>query len=153
VTEVAAPRRSWLTWALVASLGLNLAFLGLIAGAFLHGPPRMMAGPALWHYARALPEPYRRDLGRELRASRGDWSGPRDALRAQRAALAEALTADPFDPAAVTAVLVREGRLTDELAERGTRMLVSQIARMMPEERAAYAATILEDRHRHGRRR
>ena len=28
------PRRAWRTWALVASLGLNLAFVGLLAGAY-----------------------------------------------------------------------------------------------------------------------
>ena len=74
-----------LKWALVASLGLNLAVVGLIAGALVKGPPpRPLPGIALWHYARALPDPYRRDLGRALRDNRRDWIGPREALRGQR---------------------------------------------------------------------
>jgi uncharacterized membrane protein len=139
--------RPWLKWALVASLGLNLATLGLIGGAVVKGPPAgPMPGLALWHYARALPDPYRRDLGRALRASRRDWIGPRDALRGQRAALAAALTAEPFQAAAVEAVLARQARLTDELAARGTRMLMAQIGRMTPEERGAYAQALTEQR-------
>ena len=93
----AAAGRPWLKWALVASLGLNLVFAGLVAGAVFRGPPPPPM-PGLWHYARALPEPYRRDLGRALRDSRDDWIGPREALRAQQAAMAAALTAEPFEP-------------------------------------------------------
>jgi uncharacterized membrane protein len=144
----------WLKWALVASLGLNLAVLGVIGGAILKGPPPgPMPGIALWHYAHALPDPYRRDLGRALRESRRDWIGPREALRNQRPALAAALTAEPFDPAAVEAVLAQETRLTDELAARGTRLLLAQIQRMTPEERAAYAAALTERRGWRGGRR
>ena len=56
--------RNWLKWALVASLAVNLAFVGLVVGALIKGPPHApWPGIALWHYARALPDPYRRDLG------------------------------------------------------------------------------------------
>ena len=79
------------------------------------------AGPALWHYARALPEPYRHDLGQALRASRGDWIGPREALRGQRRPLAAALTAEPFDPDAVAAVLTQQTQVTGDLSARGRR--------------------------------
>lgn len=133
--------RAWVKWALVASLGLNLALAGLIVGAIAKGPP----GPppaGLWSYGRALPEPYRSDLGRALRQSRRDWAGPRDALRGQRDALAAALTADPYDPAAVAAVLAREPRMIDQLVARGSGLLLDQIARMSPQERAAYAQAL-----------
>jgi uncharacterized membrane protein len=151
---MAASGSRWLKWALVASLGLNVAVLGVIGGAILKGPPPgPMPGIALWHYAHALPDPYRRDLGRALRESRREWIGPREALRGQRAALAAALTAEPFAPAAVEAVLARETRLTDELAARGMGLLLAQIERMTPEERAAYAAALTERRGwRMGRR-
>ncbi len=140
------PRR-WMTWALVASLGLNLAVIGFAAGAFLKGPrPDRVTAPALAQYARALPDPYRHDLRRALRASRGEWSGQRDALRAQRGALALALTAEPFDAEAVRAVLEREDALSDDLATRGARLLMDQIGRMSAEDRAAYAAALREAR-------
>ncbi len=140
-------RRHWLKWALVASLGLNLVGLGAIGGALLKGPPPPpVPGIALWHYARALPDPYRHDLGKALRESRGDWIGPREALRGQQAALAAALTAEPFDPAAVAGVLKTQSSVTDDLTSRGTDMLLAQIGRMSPQERAAYAAALARDR-------
>ena len=76
-TPVPGRRRRWMTWALVASLGLNLLGLGLIGGAWLKGPPPgPMPGVALWRYARAMPDPYRHDLGRALRDSRGRLDRP-----------------------------------------------------------------------------
>jgi uncharacterized membrane protein len=145
-----AARRNWRTWALVASLGLNLVFVGLVAGALWKGPPPPPA-PGIGQYARALPDPFRHDLGRAMRDSRPDWSGMREARRGRRAAFAAALTAEPFDPAAVAAMLDEDRRLTGELAARGSRLLVEQIERMSPEERAAYAAALTEDRRGRGR--
>jgi len=136
-------RRRWLVPLLLVSLGINLAVLGLMAGLAFKGPPHGPGGEAgLWRYGAALPEPFRRDLGHELRASRGDWSGPRDGLRAQRAAFAAALTAEPFDPAAVAAVLASERALLDALTRRGADLLMAQIARMSPEQRADYAEAL-----------
>jgi uncharacterized membrane protein len=148
-----AAARRWTTWALVASLALNLALVGLIAGAAFKGRPEPMPGITLWRYARALPEPYRHDLGQALRESRRDWIGPREALRGQRTALAAALTAEPFEPVKVADVLRHETDLTGELATRGTELLLAQIGRMSPEERAAYAQALLEDKRSRGRRR
>lgn len=147
--DTAKPRRSWMRWALIGSLGLNLALAGLIVGAIVKGPPGPPPG-GLWFYGRTLPEPYRDDLGRALRANRGDWFGPRDALRAQREAFAAALTADPYDPAALAAILAHEPAIFDQLAARGASLLLDQIARMTPAERAAYAQALLSRKDRPG---
>ena len=152
MSPTSRPARPWRRWLLVASLGLNLAFVGLVAGAVLRGPPeRLAGGPELWSYARALPEPFRDDLRDAMRASRHAWSGPRDRLRRQREALAAALVAEPFDPASVAEVLGQELALSSDLADRGTDMLMAQIARMTSAERAAYAEALRrERRHRPG---
>lgn len=141
------PRGRWMTWALVGSVGLNLAFAGLIGGAYFKGPPPPPGPmPGLMQYARALPDPYRHDLARSLRESRDAWIGPREALRGQRAALAAVLTAEPFDPAAVDRVLSGSEEITGMLSARGTGLLKQQIARMTPEDRAAYAAALLREK-------
>jgi uncharacterized membrane protein len=138
--------RRWMTWALVASAGLNLALIGLAVGVILRGPPPgAVSGPALAHYARALPLPYQHDLRHALRSSRGEWAGQRAALRAQRGALADALVADPFDAEAVRAIFEREDALSDDLAARGARLLMEQIERMPERDRAAYAAALREN--------
>jgi len=146
----AEPRRRWLRWALIGSLALNLLLVGLIAGAILRGPPdRISGGPGLWRYAHALPDPYRRDLIRSVRRSRDAWSGPRTELRGKREELAAALRADPFEIDAVAAIFAEEQRLAGALAERGSALIVDQIARMSPDERARYAEAIT--RHRRPR--
>ncbi len=150
----AAPgRRRWLAPALVVSLGVNLAVLGFVAGLALHGPPKdgPRGGPSsdggLWRYGADLPEPYRDALMRALRESRGDWGAERTRWRGQREAVAAALVAEPFDPAAVAAALGAERALMSALAERGTALLLAQIERMDPEARRAYAAALLDERH------
>jgi uncharacterized membrane protein len=137
-----AERRSWIKWALVASLGLNLAAIGVIGGAIIKGPPPPAPGFALWHYARALPEPYRHDLGSSLRANRGDWLARREELRQTQNQMTAALAADPFVPEAVAEALDKQTAITDELTARGSEMLLEQIVRMSPQERATYVAAI-----------
>ena len=148
---MADTRRVW-KWALVGSVALNLAFAGLVAGALLKGPPPApWPGIALLQYARALPDPFREDLGHALRARGPAWKGPREALRGQREALATALTAEPYAPDTVAALFARETELTTELSNRGAALLLEQIGRMTPEARAAYAASLREP-PRHGPR-
>jgi uncharacterized membrane protein len=145
---------NWLKWGLVASLAVNLGFIGMMAGALMQGPSRgRPPGVALLHYARALPEPYQDDLRRQMRAHRGEWAEAREALRGQRAALAAALTADPYAPETVAAIFEREVRLTGQLSTHGAELLLAQIARMSPDERAAYAEALREERHGHKRSR
>lgn len=130
---------------LTLSLGLNLALAGLVAGLVLSGPgDSRRAGRPHLHYALSLPPPYRQDLRQDLRASRADWEGPRTRLEDRRVAFAEALVAQPFELQGVADVLAEEDDLARALSRRGARMLLGQIARMSPEDRAAYAENVLE---------
>ena len=82
-----------------------------VAGAVLKGPAARAPWPgiALLQYARALPDPFREDLGRALRARGPGLEGSaRQALRGQREALATALTAEPYAPDTVAALFARE---------------------------------------------
>jgi uncharacterized membrane protein len=145
MAEKPASRR-WIGWALVASLGLNLAVVGLAAGAFLHGPPAPPSLEVRWIHVRALPAPYRRDLIKTMRAERRDWQARREALRDRRETLAAALRAEPYQAEAVSDAMFREREAADAAAERGMALLLEQIDRMTPEERDAYAEALLQDR-------
>lgn len=131
-------------WLLVASLALNLLFVGLVAGGALrvwnaprHGAMGPMSETAmLW---RALPEAERRGA-REAGPPRPEGREPRAARQAaQVAELRALLLAEPFDRAAL------EDRLTEaqtRSAERGTQALarmLDRIAAMPPAERAGVA--------------
>jgi uncharacterized membrane protein len=145
-----SPRRNRMQWALVASLGLNLVAVGIIGGAILKGPPPPDPGPgpSLWHFARSLPEPYRHDLSVALRESRPDWIGKRNAMENLSRSMAEALRAEPFDPAAAEAILRQQTEIANELSARGTDLLLAQMSRMSPEARDAYARSLLERRRK-----
>lgn len=146
---ISFPPGDWRRWVLIASLGLNLAAIGLIGGALLKGPPppEPGPGPALWRYASALPDPYRRNLAEALRANRPDWESLRDALRVQAESMTTALRADPFDPTAVRNILEQQAELANRLSVQGTALLMAEIEKMSPEERAAYATALTDRRH------
>lgn len=130
---------------LALSLGLNLALAGLVAGLLLRGPgDSRRALPPHLHYALSLPAPYRQELRQTLRASRGDWEGLRIRLADRREAFATALVANPFELQGVAEVLAQEGDLAQALSERSAEMLLAQIARMSPGDRAAFAESVLE---------
>lgn len=134
--------RRWHTWALIASLGLNLAFVGLLAGAWFKGPPPPPL-PGFWHYARALPEPYERALARAFREDdKGGPRGGREQARADREALADLLTAEPDDPAAVRALLDAQVARAGVVVSRSEALLMEQVGRMTPADRAAYAEAL-----------
>lgn len=143
-----APRRNWAHWLLLGSVGLNLVAAGFIGGAFMKGPPPPDPGPgpALWHFARSLPDPYRRDLGEALRATRKDWIGPREEMEGVSHKLAAALEADPYDPGAVQKLFQEQTDLATRLSLRGADLLMAQIERMTPADRAAYAEQLLVER-------
>ncbi len=73
-TAEARRRLPWVRIVLIASLGLNLAVLGLVAGLAFKGPPPRGGGDSgLWRHGAALPDPHRRDLARALHENRADW--------------------------------------------------------------------------------
>jgi len=150
--EPRPPRWPWTRILLVVSLALNLAVAGLVAGHVLgDGPDRQRPDSGLWRYGAAMPEPHRRAMLRAMREDRPHWEAARAGLRESRARLAAALTAEPFDPGAVAAVLSAERALLGDLSERGGAILMAGVARMTAEERAAYAAALLEPRRRDGK--
>ncbi len=146
-TTLPQGRSRALRLALIASLALNLLFVGLIAGGAMTAaqrPSGTSAGPdmrALW---RALPDESREALRERFRDEAGE--GPRldrDERRA-RAAEREAellalLRADEFDAAAFSALL--ESR-REAMAARGAaaqELLVERLEMMNAAERAALA--------------
>lgn len=134
MTTATTPRRAWLRAALIGSLALNV-FLGavLVAGWARHhgpgwrgGPPEMMT--LLRHVGGAE--------ARAVRAAHRDaLRGRIDAVRAARAAAAEALAAQPFDPVAFQAALGQIGRASSD-AQAAFHDAFAEIAvTLTPEER------------------
>lgn len=139
VTLGRGPRKLWRI-VLVLSLALNLAIVGIVAGAAVSGrlgkgPPRafdMGLGPV----ARALDPAARRAIGAALRDDR-DLRGLD--MRAQFAAMMIALRRDPFDRDALQDVMIRQSERMMALQGKARDALIDQIDRMTPEERARFA--------------
>lgn len=138
---------------LVASLGVNLAIAGLaigslVSGKFGDGPPRSYdfgLGPV----ARALNPEDRKAVGIALRRAR-----PMDDfdLRAQVRDTIAAVRADPFDAAALHALLDVQNVRTAALQKNAQNVLVDHIAAMPTPARNAFADRLMNElarlRHR-----
>lgn len=140
-----APRRRWLMGAaLFVSLALNLLVLGLVLGA-LWGRDGPMSARTVRIDLGTVPHVVALDE-RDRAALRRDWEvrGPDlRRIRAQRQAeleaLATAIRAEPFEPAAVTALLEAAQARTAERQVLLLELVAARITAMSAAERAAYA--------------
>jgi len=146
---------------LIASLALNLLFVGLAAGGAMRlwrGPPQAEPAPAsalmlLW---RALPEDERRGLRGTERAAEGDRVSARERrelwrgrIVAEIGELRTLLTADPFDRGALETRLNAAHAQQAARAEAALAQMLDRIEGMTPAQRAVMAERL---EHRHLRR-
>ena len=135
-------------WVLVASLGLNLLILGIVAGGWIdrsRAPDRRMPREvAFGPFTEALDSADRRAL-------RGAFLDQSDKLREMRttarddtARLIAALRADPYDPAATEAAFsgLRSGTMSR--MELGERLLLDRIGQMDTPQRQGFADRLAE---------
>lgn len=141
--ETAPPRRGrWLRVALVASLALNLLFLGAVAAAVwrhrAHAASSLGYSATLLGYAQKLPATRRQEIWRHTREERRGLQPLRAEVRAARQEWREALGTEPFDrdrfARAQARVLEAENRARAE-AQRLFLAIAGQLSR---EERAAF---------------
>jgi uncharacterized membrane protein len=125
----------------------NLLAFGIWLGDEIFDPP--VRGPRIFDVSNgaithALPDRVRKDFLLSLQADPAFAGFSREAIRSDRAALAEVLDTVPFDPQALTDLLARQA---DEVAIAQTRLqtlLVGQIGVLSQDERGAIAATLKE---------
>lgn len=144
------PRRArWLKPVLIASLALNLLFVGGgITRFVMHGgPPERFANAS---QMQLIPRRFLGELGGERRRELlmiFKTYGPafkdgRAQVRAEAVALADALDAEPYDPARVTSVIAQFSGASTSLMETGGKAAGEMIARLTPDERKLLARHI-----------
>ncbi len=145
-----------LRWALGISLALNLAVVGMVAGAMLRDGPGMRGamvrdlgfGP----FTEALSHEDRRALRQALFERAPEIRQARQQRQEDLQALVAILRAEPFDAAALAAAMAeQEARMVGQL-RLGQTVLQERIAAMTPEARRGFAER-LEDGLSHGGRR
>lgn len=145
--EQTARTRPWVRIALFASLALNLLVVGLVAGAVLSegrrdgGPDRRpaLADLGFGPYVEALRPRDRMALARGLRRESGAFRDNRAEVRAQFQEILAALRADPYDPAALEALVTAQQSKLAERQALGRGLLLERLEAMEPAARAAYA--------------
>ena len=134
----------WVRILLAASLALNLAVVGLVAGLMLRGPgPLRGGGPGLSYALPYIVALDRSDRRAVLGAVRKDPDLPdRAARRAQFADMLTALRAEPWDRDAVRAVLAQQADGVARVQAVAQEAWLDTIAEMSPQQRADYADTV-----------
>lgn len=129
--------------ALILSLTLNLLILGVMAGAMLaHGgpdDPRRVREVGFGPYTDALAPEDRKALRDAFVKAVPDFRANREEARADVQRLAEAIRAEPYNRAAVEAVMASQ---TDRIESRltiGRNLLLDRLDAMGPEARMALA--------------
>lgn len=139
--------------ALAVSVALNLAFIGLAAGAMLRGgpPDRMARDLDFGPFAEAFSREDRKELRRDFFQRAGDMRAMREAMRDDMAGLIALLRAEPLDRGELDRLLARQGARLAERLELGQTLVVGRIAAMTQGERAAFADRLERALERGGR--
>lgn len=140
--------------ALAISVALNLAVAGLVTGIVLHGGPGgrgdMVRDLGFGPFEGALSSEDREALRKVVRDRFGDIRAARRQMQEDVQALLAALTAEPFDPARLTAAMAAQAEHLGDRLEFGSEVLRDHLLSLSDEDRRAFAAR-LEERMRHGR--
>jgi|GEM_PF-364293 len=148
------PKRGWVKYVLIISLGLNLAVVGMVLGAAFSGghdrkgfrPPPDVSG--MHSLLRALPESKRSDARQYFRDNRAKMKQTGQHLRATALDARSAIVADPFDPAALSQAFAVQRETLGMTAVDAHNAFVSIISTMTLEERKAYVEALNERRMR-----
>ncbi len=136
---------NWKKMLLIVSLGLNILVISALAGSVfkMRGGDRHLDGASVQGaMIRALPEDQRRQLGQRIRKNGEHFKAQRGQSRALRAALKEAIAAQPFDGEALHQVFERQKGLRSAFSERGDALWIELITSMTDEERATFSENI-----------
>lgn len=131
-------KAKWLLGGAIVSLCLNLFLVGGMIAGRMHGP---MGGPEPkgGMIMSTVPPGLKPIIREKLKARGPDFEAERDNIRKIKAQVADALAAEPFDPAKLDAVL------TDLEKSAGTILHLSQqglskiAAELTPEQRYQWA--------------
>jgi uncharacterized membrane protein len=134
-----------LKYGLIASLALNLAIIGALAGNMLghgrHPPPRSGHGEdfGMMGLTRVLPEDRRKEMRKMLRADRENLRPLMDEVRSARRAAADKLAAEPFERAALEAAIATVAEKERALRQSAVSAFIGHAETLKPEERVKLA--------------
>ncbi|WP_068112931.1 periplasmic heavy metal sensor [Tropicimonas marinistellae] len=142
---IAPRRRIWLRVLLFVSLAMNLAVVGIVAGAYLsrvddkERPERIARELGLGPFLMALDADNREALYASAKARRGELVEGRAAWGTAFRETLTLIRQEPFDEARFLDLVERQAQIASRGRSIGQEELAVQLARMSPQERAAFA--------------
>lgn len=148
--------KGWVKAVFILSVTLNLLVAGVVVGGFLateRHPPRPPVGDVtLGPLGDAFSREDRDAMRRAAERSGTDFGSMRKAFRADMDRLIAALSADPWDEAAVRDALAGMRARTLRRMELGEQVMLDRLETMTPADRRAYAERLRERTERMDRR-
>lgn len=142
-TSQTKPKRSWL---LIASLALNVAVIGLVAGFMFKQSDRNKKSPPptdiVRNLVRAIPENNRPALREGLAQKRPQMRKISRELRAQKLILSDLLVAEPFEISDVEAAFMDNKRIVSQITDGGFEILLDRIEQMNAADRATFSQNL-----------
>ena len=142
---------AWMKAALGVSLALNLAIVGVVAGAvFRHDDSdngvRVLRGRdfGFTPYIQAMDEMHRRDLGRQFLKQSGGLREARLNVRKQFDDILVSLRADPFDAEVFEDLISAQQIKLADRQQLGAALVAEKVAQMSEAERLAFAQNLEE---------
>ncbi len=144
------PRR-WVRWALVASLALNVLFVGFAVSRAYHFSGKHWGGKSpvvqvmregrkfVWD----LPRERRRELGKMIKARRDEFRPDDAEVKAAVRAFAEAIQETPYDAKRTEDALVKLQDQAELLITRGRAVSMDIVAELSKDEREQLAKRLL----------
>ena len=134
----------WMRVALGVSLALNLAIVGMVAGAmYRNGGSRhgesMVRDVGFGAFTEALSKPDRAALRRAFLASAPEFRDGRRDMQADFTALLAELRAEPFDAGELQDVMGRQNARNAQRLEIGQTLVYDLLVAMAPDERQKFA--------------
>jgi uncharacterized membrane protein len=134
----AAPRPPYLYQGLIASLAVNLLFVGLFVAAFWHHEvqhPRPPADNGLLSFANQLSEEHQEPVKKEVAAAREAMKDLRASLRKSWLDANALLTEEPFDKGKFLAALLRLREMEDRYKTAIYNTVADTAGMLTPDER------------------
>ena len=151
MSETPKTPRNWTRILLVVSLALNLAIVGIVAGAMFSDGPKngsqrfdLSVGPL----TRAMEPDQRDSLRAALRDSGAFQRADRAAIRSDMNALVATLRAADFDADAFRAALTRQRARLQNAQDAALDAVTQSVSDMSAPERAAFADRLEEQLRR-----
>lgn len=139
---LASRRQKWILAALVLSLCVNLFLVGGIFGGHFRAPwgkGDRLPGIIMMTVPDDLKDIVREQFKKSDPETMATRAAMKEEMKAKRLRIADALAAEPFDPARLEAELAEMAKAVSEMRSEGHRSIVEIAAGLTPEQRRQWA--------------